>query len=231
MTQYLERLIVIWRAPHAKGGTRHVVGDLFREQGGYKFEYRPGLDAAERGGFTEIPEFPRRAKPYRSGGYLFPTFAQRIPAPTRPDSQAMLAEWGVTHPDDPLEILARSGGLQATDRLELAEYRPDDDDLTVPLSFRVAGQRLYDDPDATRVEVGTPVELQREPHNPHDANACLVVSIGGVRLGHVPRQYSTLFARLIDAGVSLETTTERRLLVPGEGKRWVIRARRSHPLP
>jgi hypothetical protein len=45
--------------------------------------------------------------------------------------------------DDPFEILAASGGIQMTDRIELAEHRAEGDDLSVPLFIRVAGTRYY----------------------------------------------------------------------------------------
>jgi hypothetical protein len=227
----IDQLFVIWRASAARDGTRHVVGMLRREANGYVFSYGADLRAAEADGFRSFPEFPRDRGPFVSR-YLFPTFQQRVPSPSRPDFQQMLDTWGVTRPDDVLEILARSGGLQATDRIELAEYRAEDDDLSRPLSFRVAGPGHYDDPDATGVPVGALVELVREPANRKDAHASLVVSVDGRRLGHVPRQYSKMFARLLDGGTPLLACTDRRLSVPGEGARWVIRAERRHgPTP
>jgi hypothetical protein len=120
-----------------------------------------------------------------------------------------------------LEILARSGGVQTTDRLELAEYRPDDDRLDRPLEMRVAG--------ATRLEevgtlnAGDPLELRREPENEHDPNATLFLFKGDQRVGYVPRQYAPMVARLLDAGTPLRAVAVRRLVLPPEGGRWVVR--------
>jgi hypothetical protein len=206
-------------------GTRFVVGELWRERDGYAFTYRSALPTAE--GFGLLPEFPEhRTSPnaYRAS-YLFATFAQRVPSPTRADLRDLLASWGVEHGDDPLEILARSGGVQTTDRLELAEYRPEDDPLDRPLEMRVAG--------ATRLEevgtlsAGDALELRRELKNEHDPNATLFLFEGDQRVGYVPRQYAVLVAGLLDTGTPLRAVAVRRLVLPPEGGRWVVRVSRD----
>lgn len=109
-------MLVLWKDLK---GLRRVIGDLWRtSDGGYAFGYRDDLPSAGEGwlGLIEFPEH----RTYRAS-YLFPTFAQRIPGPGRPDRIALLRAWGVVNEDDDLEILARSGGVQETDRIELAE--------------------------------------------------------------------------------------------------------------
>jgi hypothetical protein len=157
--------------------------------------------------------------PYRSA-YLFPTFAQRIPSPKRPDYQAILESWGVEHSDDPLEILALSGGIQATDRLELAEYRASDDDLSDPLLFRIAGMKYQTG--QANLHVGDRLELLHEMGNAHDPDATLVLTRSGVKVGYVPRQYSRLVARILSAGGALDTVVVRELAVPADTGRWVV---------
>jgi hypothetical protein len=201
-----------------------VVGHLRRKEGTFSFRYDPGVAAALAAGFAPLPEFTAL-----QGGegaclspYLFATFSQRIPHPQRPDFAVLMAAWGIEHPDDQFEILARSGGIQMTDRLELAEYRPADDDLGVPLDFRIAGFRHAGEP---ALAVGQPVEFRREPENRFDPSAVLVLDESGGRLGYVPRHYAELFARVLDSGATLKGEVVRQLVVP-ESK-WLVRARRG----
>lgn len=218
----IDRLFVLWCRPD--DGTRYVVGQLWRERPDYCFAYDHRVGAALEAGFVLLPEFSelRHADdPYRSR-YLFATFGQRIPPLQRPDFAALMAEWGVEHADDPFEILARSGGIQMTDRLELAEYRAPGDDLRAPLDFRIAGVRRAGEP---AMAIGQPVSFRREPDNTYDPCAVLVVDARGAKLGYVPRHYSDLFARALDSGVALSGEITRQLVVP-ESK-WIVRAHRD----
>ncbi len=217
-----DHLIVLWQAPD--DGTRCVIGDLRRSQdGGFSFAYREDLADAEARGFAELTEFPERRR-YQSS-YLFATFAQRIPSPRRPDFREIIESWGIEDADDRLEILARSGGIQMTDRLELAESRPSDDDLVTPLEFRIAGMRNYTGAD--RVKPGDRLAFRREPENKFDSNAAMVITLDGENVGHVPRQYSELVARQLDADHGLDVVAVRQLSVPADAGRWVVRVQRS----
>jgi HIRAN domain-containing protein len=216
-----DRLFVIWRHPDT--GTRHVIGELWREGDAYAFAYRPKLPFEE--GFALLAEFPehRVAPSAYSAPYLFPTFAQRVPSSARTDVGELFAALGVENPSDSLEVLARSGGVQTTDRLELAEYRADDDTLGCPLEMRIAGATHYE---AGELQVGEPLELRREPDNQYDPHATFVVFKGQTKVGYVPRQYSKLISRLLDSGVKLSANAVRRLVLPPEGGRWVVRVSR-----
>ena len=136
-----------------------------------------------------------------------------------------MESWGIEHTDDPLEILARSGGIQMTDRLELAEFRPSDDELVTPLEFRIAGMRNYTGADG--VKARDRLALRREPENAFDCNAAMVVTLQGEDVGHVPLQYSALVARHLDAGHGLDVIALRQLSVPADAGRWVVRVQRS----
>jgi hypothetical protein len=223
-----ERLFVLWNDPVE--GARYVVGELWRDFGLFFFAYSDdvSLGRARRAGFHLLPEFPEqqrtKARPY-SSPYLFSTFAQRIPSPKRPDRNEMMASWGVEHPDDQLEVLARSGGVQMTDNVELAEYRSSDDDLQRPLYFRVAGEKYYEGGKLLRENAK--VELRREPKNEHDSSATLLLLLDATTpIGYVPRQYSAMIARLLDAGEKLEARAVRRLVLPEDRGRWIIRLQR-----
>ena len=217
---------MIWGEP--EDGTRRVIGELWRDTAGFAFGYGHDLAKARAKGFRLLAEFPDErglTAPYRST-YLFATFAQRVPSPKRSDFHRVMQSWGVADSDNPLEVLARSGGIQMTDRVELAEHRLDADDLSEPLLVRIAGMTKHSG--AVHIQVGDAVTLTREPHNAHDENATMIVAPGGEKAGYVPRQYSAMVAGLLDAGAQLEATAVRQLGVPADVGRWVVRiARRA----
>jgi hypothetical protein len=172
-----------------------------------------------------------RASPDRCalrGAILVATFADRIPSAQRADAARILASWGVEHPDDPFEVLAKRGGLRATDRIELAEYRAVDDPLVELLEFRVAGMKHVPPDSRSALGVGATLKFEREPSNPHDPYATIVArTADGMRAGYVPRQYSAMIARLLDLGVALDAVAIRELVLPDDAPRWVVRASRA----
>ena len=215
----------MWGEP--EGGRRLAIGELWCDAQGFAFGYGHEVDLASEKGFRLLPEFPVRREldaPYRSA-YLFATFAQRIPSQRRPDFEQILESWGVRAGDSELEILARSGGVQMTDRIELAEYRSDDDALEQPLVVRVAGMKHYTG--ASRVKEGDSVLLEREPHNAYESCATAILTEGGEKIGYVPQQYAKLIAALLDAGVALEAQALRRLTEPADGGRWLVQLSRQ----
>lgn len=63
---------------------------------------------------------------------------------------------------------------------------------------------------AGRFTPGTPVRLEREPNNPHDANAIAVYAAGApAKSGYVPRGTAKRLAKLLDAGADLVGITLR----------------------
>ncbi|MBK8236649.1 MAG: HIRAN domain-containing protein [Deltaproteobacteria bacterium] len=218
----IDRLFVLW-APKRR---RHVIGTLSREGDEFTFRYADDLEEPRRENFEGLIGFPLEKREFRSR-HLFAAFSHRIPSPARPDFKMLLDDWGVENPDDALEILARSGGLQVMDRIELAEYRPPDDRLETPLSFRVAGQAYGADPKAIAIANGDPLELVHEPDNPFDASAVAVRARDHTMLGYVPRQYSHMLSSLMSTGLPISVAATRRILVPGDGYRWVVRAQRQ----
>ncbi|HEX4453944.1 MAG TPA: HIRAN domain-containing protein [Kofleriaceae bacterium] len=225
----IDHLFVIWGAP--SDGGRHVVGHLSRGgSAAFKFWYEPDLSAAKARGFTLLPAFPehRSERDPFEARYLFATFAGRIPSPHRSDAAQMLVTWGVEHPDDQFEILAKSGGLRATDRIEVAEYRADDDLLVEPLEFRVAGVKYVPLESRAELTIGAQLRFEREPLNQHDPHATILATTNhGRRAGYVPRQYSRMVSRLLDAGIELDAVAIRELVIPDDAGRWVVRASRA----
>lgn len=61
-----------------------------------------------------------------------------------------------------------------------------------------------------RVNVGDRMVLRREPGNPHDPLAIMVLSEAGAHWGYVPRASNEVLARLLDAGKSLFARLESK---------------------
>lgn len=215
----IDRLWVVWGEPD--DGTRRIIGELWREEDGFGFAYGHEIAKAKAKGFRLLAEFPEErdgSSPYRAN-YLFDTFAQRIPSPRRRDFDRIMRSWGVANVDNHLEVLARSGGIQMTDRLELLEPRSFPDELRTPLLVRLAGMKKH--AGAQRIRVDDILVLEREPTNAHDPNAVKVLA-GGEKAGYVPRPYSAIVASLLDSGVALEARAVRQLGDPADVGRWVL---------
>ncbi len=222
-----DRLYVIWREPQT--GRRHCIGELWRINVGYAFGYNlTECPWGNNGHFDILPEFPDTTRsienPYTSK-HLFPTFSQRIPSPKRPDFDKLMHLWGVESPDDALEILGVSGGMQATDQLELADYRTIDDDLSRPLIFRLAGAQHY--PHSEAVHTGEHLQLRRDYENQYDRYATKVEAAHGIQIGWVPRQYSELVATRVEMNIDLTLVILRRLPLVSEKDRWLLHLSRS----
>lgn len=82
----------------------------------YSFAY---LKLAERlAHFEPLPGLPDVHRRYDSD-QLFPVFANRVMPRRRPDYDLFTARLDLTGDADPFEVLARSGGRRATDRIEV----------------------------------------------------------------------------------------------------------------
>lgn len=114
----LERtLFVAWRDP---AGSIHPVGRLVRRIGPsgehYAFAY---LKLAERlEDFEPLPGLPDLHRRYDSDA-LFPVFANRVMPRSRPDYDLLASRVDLSGDADPFEVLARTGGRRATDRIEV----------------------------------------------------------------------------------------------------------------
>lgn len=175
------------------------VGRLTRENGLYTFSYTRGA--------TLSPEF----KPFGkmddlnvsySSTELFPIFANRVLAKNRPEYSDYL-RWlglsGVEH--DSLEELARTGGLRATDSLELFPCPLPTASNTYEAFFFCRGLRFLHPENlerAKKLEFGERLFLMQDLQNEADQMALLMRTCDPVTLvGYAPRYYSAEFTKLI----------------------------------
>lgn len=126
--RYINRVLVLWRDPLT--GKKFGVGHLWHEPEVQQFCF--GYIDSEAGearlaGFEGIVEFPEHcslSNPDRSP-CLFPTFSKRLPRLERTDTKLMSYMYGFELgdiKDNKLGVLLATGGVKATDFLEIAEY-------------------------------------------------------------------------------------------------------------
>lgn len=158
----------------------------------YRFVYTRGARSLE--GFHPLPGMPDLDQVYESAE-LFPVFANRLLARSRPEYEAFLT-WGGFDPDnppDPIMILGVTEGRRATDALELFPCpQPDGYGGYINKFFLHGVQRMP--PESLRrigsLQRGEELALRAEPKNKFDSNAVAVFASGpggAVRIGYVPR--------------------------------------------
>ena len=225
----IETLQVLWIDEDRR--ERFIIGSLRREPEGFVFTYGD-LTGAKRHGFTPLPEFPDSDREYASRE-LFATFSERLPDPRRPDYARFLSELGLEAPAAAFEILARSGGMLATDRIELAEERSVGDDFTRPLVFQVRGTQHHLKPEDRPLSPGEELRVGREPTNGYDPHACPLLRDDDAKVGFVPKSYSLAVAAAVDRGLSLRVTIRRSVILPrqsdpaGSRPTWIAELFRS----
>ena len=99
-------------------------------------------------------------------------------------------------------ILLGSTGVLVTGPLP-AKSDPAKQKIRLFVTF-IAGFQHYDGPDAeSLLEVGMPLQLNREPHNSYDKNA-VEIWTGDAKLGYVPRSNNKTIAHLMDKGINVQ---------------------------
>ena len=177
-----------WRSGDETHGHWTPVGKLERWGEGYRFFYTNG---ALKFGFQPFPGMSDLRSIYESDS-LFPIFTNRLLSKSRPEYEAFLT-WGgfdPSNPPDPLALLSVTEGIRQTDSLEIFPCPSPDVDGCYLTKFFIHGVR-WCLPDAVdridRLRAGERLELEREPGNPADPNAVIVLSVDQVKLGYVPR--------------------------------------------
>lgn len=168
-------LFLAWRSPRTRSW--YTVGRLTAD-GLYRFVYTHGAEEAERAGsFAMLPDFPERDQVYESEE-LFPLFANRLLPRSRPDYPEWV-EWLslAEHEDDPVALLARSGGQRATDSFEVFPCPQQQADGTYHLHFFAHGLRHFPAASAertARLQPGETLLLMHDFQNPADPRALML---------------------------------------------------------
>lgn len=185
-------LFVAWRSGDTSNGCWGPVGKLEHVAGGYRFAYTRG--AQDLAGFRPFPGMPDLVAVYESEE-LFPLFANRLLARSRPEYEAFLV-WGgfdPNNPPDPLAVLGVTEGRRATDSLEVFPCPLPDGEGCYTTKFFLHGIRWMPSAAIERISTLQPGEtlgLMLDRNNRYDPQAVAIrTSIKGDRfwIGYVPR--------------------------------------------
>ncbi len=182
----------------------------------YEFVYIRGYELArEQAGMQPIIGFSESAQRYLSDA-LFPHFQNRVMQKSREDYPLYLERLGFHEaPQDPLEILARSGGRKPTDSFAFqvfpapSEINTETGERRYEIKFFIHGMRYV--PEMTRerwlrATVGEKLFLMSDWQNPADPNAIAIRSEDNHLLGYLPRFYCADLIELRRLGQPIEAT-------------------------
>ena len=202
------RLYATWRNPE---GLIRPVGVLTRVSTGdgecFRFAY---LKAAEQfDGFNCLPGLPDLHRVYESE-HLFPVFRNRLMPRQRPDYADFVQRLALDVETDPFEVLIRSEGWRATDRVEVFAHPERTIDGVLTTLFFVRGVRhLEGAAEAVgEVQAGDVLELVDDSSNPVNSRAILVSNRTGRRVGWVPDCLLETVHQLRDLDGPIEVTAE-----------------------
>ncbi len=114
-------LFVAWQDPESRRyyPVARLMSAVGRDDQAYEFAYIHGAQEAAQAGFKPFLAFPQLDRVCRSDD-LFAFFANRVMSHERTDFAATVSRLGLDPQNaDDMTILARSGGVRATDSIEL----------------------------------------------------------------------------------------------------------------
>jgi hypothetical protein len=227
MTEHAERrLYATWRHP---GGLIHPVGILTRRvsahrgvdgssqpfadgqnDSGVSFRFVYMKAAEQLDGFIDLPGLPDLHRVYESE-HLFPVFRNRQMPRRRPDYPEYVRELDLDTATDPFDVLARSEGHRATDRIEVFAHpeRTPAGDLTT--LFFARGIRHLEGAAAavSAIEPGDVLNLVDDHDNEVNPQAILISDRTGARVGWVPNYLVDMIHEMRESfGVDVVITAE-----------------------
>jgi hypothetical protein len=197
-------LFVAWRSGDSTHGAWGPVGRLEHgtQAGEYRFLYTRGALTIK--GFRPFAGMDDLNSVYASEE-LFPLFANRLLAKSRPEYEAYLT-WGgfdPNNPPDPIAVLGVTEGLRTTDSLELFPCPVPDESGCFINKFFLHGVRWS--PPAALVRIAAlnndePLGLMLDISNSHDRDAVAVRTCDGqdrFLIGYVPRYLARDVRKLV----------------------------------
>ncbi len=197
-TQTARRLVVTWQHPDER--LIEPIGLLAYDGNRYRFDYiRHVLSVKD---FRPLLGFRDLHKNYVADE-LFPLFAQRVMDPRRPDYRRYVHRLGLPEDASPWEQIARSQGRRQGDTIQLLP-EPINDHGVVICRFLVNGIRHVPGMprilDGRQVQVGRsevesalaalspgdPLSVAREPQNPINSQALMVMTDFDTPVGWIP---------------------------------------------
>ena len=172
----MRTLFLAWQAPEKRCWI--PVGRLTYDGEKYQFLYINGAIKAQKScKFQPLQSFPDMNKVYESDS-LFPLFGNRVLAQSRPEYKDYVKWLNIPEDeDDPIALLARSGGRRATDSLEIFPTPEPYEYGQYHIHFFVRGLRHLPEISLHKIESFNPGEvlyLLNDFPNPYTPHALLL---------------------------------------------------------
>ncbi|MBE9007999.1 HIRAN domain-containing protein [Fortiea sp. LEGE XX443] len=185
----MKTLFLAWQDPKSRAW--FPIGRLTFDGTQYQFVYTQGAAMAQRKcEFQLLLAFPKLNMVYKSI-HLFPLFSNRLMQRSRPNYKNYV-EW-LNIPegeDDPIAILARSGGRKETDNFEVFPCPEPDENGLYYIHFFAHGLRHLPTCAIERINqfnMGELLYLANEFQNPYDPRALLLCTEDHHIVGYCPR--------------------------------------------
>lgn len=224
----MKTLFLAWQAPIVRHWFPVGRLDAEPEQNNYIFQYTRGANDAKKSGFHPLPSFPEIDKCYQSAE-LFTMFKNRVLHAQRKDFGEYLRTLALEH-NDPIEILAITGGERQTDSFEVFPKISKSSDGSFHCRFFLHGLRYMSELAQQRAmdlregeELGVSLELT----NPETGIAIQLTSRDYAFVGWAPRylvkdllktsaDFQRIKATVIKVNTS-EVPVNRRVLIEFQG--------------
>ncbi len=207
----MKSLFVAWQDPQSRQWA--PVGRLSRDNDHYRFVYTQG--AKDLPNFTPFGRMTDLQVEYVSDK-LFPLFSNRILAKSRPEYEQYLGWLGMTKSHyDALDELSRTGGVRATDSLEVFACPQPTLDHNYEVYFFCRGLRHLHTENQRRADEltrGERLYVMPDPQNEFDKMALLLRTGDPISLvGYAPRYFSGEFNQLIElvSAENVKVTVEK----------------------
>lgn len=193
-----QELILSWQ--DAQTNKWFPVGRFSKQNQENSFIYIKGVEQAQNNGFSGLPSMEDFNKKYYYSD-IFPLLKNRILNKSRPDRDEFLNWLEVESEDSDFEELAKTGGIKATDNLQLFPV-PVKENNRYTLSFFAQGISHLKDSCQSRIKQlkkGDKLYFCLDLENEQDKSACLLRTDDPVQMvGYCPRYLAKDFKKLFD---------------------------------
>lgn len=195
----MKSLFIAYQDPESRKWA--PVGRLSQMGSRFHFVYTQG--AKDLSNFTPFGRMTDLGAEYVSDE-LFPLFKNRVLAKSRPEYAQYLKWLGLDSVQyDALDELARTGGIRATDSLEMFPCPSPTEQNNYEVYFFTRGLRHFygeNQKRAAELKVGEPLNVMLDPQNEHDPHALVIRTQDPITLvGYAPRYFSSEFTKLMDS--------------------------------
>ncbi len=192
-----QELILAWQDTNAQC---FPVGRFSKQGEAYSFVYTKGVKQAQKSGFFGLASMQDFDKKYHYDD-IFPLLKNRILNKSRPDRDDFLAWLEIKSEDSDFEELAKTGGIKATDNLQLFPV-PIKENNQYTLSFFAQGISHLAEECQSRIEQlkkGEKLYFCADLENQQDKDAHLLRTEDPVEMvGYCPRYFAKDFKKLFD---------------------------------